>query len=271
MLPDDVAARLRHEARRRGVSVAALVREAVERHLLAPSRGEPLSFFAIGEGGPTDARNASTTTSHIGQAPSAAPLMIVGAGLVVPRTGGGSRTSSTTPISDSASSTPPSSRPANDSANARGYESRRSFAGSRSGCGDDDGRAALAEDLVRLLRAAILASARAAAAATSSLTASASCSRRSPSTSRPSSSKRVGACLTATSYRDLHESSSRQVLPAQPLVESLPPALRAWTRLLRAHATTTRLLSAQLHAEHGMTSSTTTRRSRCSRGQRGRG
>ena len=31
------------------------------------------------------------------------------------------------------------------------------------------------------------------------------------------------------------------------------PAVRAWTRLLRAHAATTRLLSAQLHEEHGLT------------------
>jgi DNA-binding MarR family transcriptional regulator len=31
------------------------------------------------------------------------------------------------------------------------------------------------------------------------------------------------------------------------------PAVRAWTRLLRAHAATTRLLSAQLQEEHGLT------------------
>lgn len=55
MFPDDVETRLRLEARRRGVPVAAVVREAVERHLLAPEPGGPLSFFAIGEGGPPDA------------------------------------------------------------------------------------------------------------------------------------------------------------------------------------------------------------------------
>jgi DNA-binding MarR family transcriptional regulator len=33
----------------------------------------------------------------------------------------------------------------------------------------------------------------------------------------------------------------------------MPPAVRAWTRLLRAHATTTRLLNARLQAEHGLT------------------
>jgi DNA-binding MarR family transcriptional regulator len=32
-----------------------------------------------------------------------------------------------------------------------------------------------------------------------------------------------------------------------------PPAVRAWTRLLRAHAATTRLLSAELQAAHGLT------------------
>jgi DNA-binding MarR family transcriptional regulator len=40
-------------------------------------------------------------------------------------------------------------------------------------------------------------------------------------------------------------------LPA-PTTE-IPPAVRAWTRLLRAHATTTRELNAQLQAEHGLT------------------
>lgn len=35
--------------------------------------------------------------------------------------------------------------------------------------------------------------------------------------------------------------------------EAAPPAVRAWTRLLRAHAATTRLLSAELQAEHGLT------------------
>ena len=40
-----------------------------------------------------------------------------------------------------------------------------------------------------------------------------------------------------------------QVLPTQ----EIPAAVRAWTRLLRAHATATRLLSADLHKEHGLT------------------
>jgi DNA-binding MarR family transcriptional regulator len=42
-----------------------------------------------------------------------------------------------------------------------------------------------------------------------------------------------------------------QVLPAQ--TSDAPPAVQAWTRLLRAYATTTRLLSAQLQAQHGLT------------------
>ena len=36
-------------------------------------------------------------------------------------------------------------------------------------------------------------------------------------------------------------------------IESVTPAVQAWTRLLRAHASTTRLLSARLQAEHGLT------------------
>jgi hypothetical protein len=55
MFPDDVEARLRLEARRRGVPLAQIVREAVERDLPAPEAGKPLSFFGVGEGGPADA------------------------------------------------------------------------------------------------------------------------------------------------------------------------------------------------------------------------
>jgi len=55
MFPDEVEARLRLEARRRGVSIAAVVREAVEHHLPSPQPGRPLSFFGVGEGGPGDA------------------------------------------------------------------------------------------------------------------------------------------------------------------------------------------------------------------------
>ena len=55
MLPDEVSARLRLEARARGVSVAEIVREAVVLHLPLDEPGVPLSFFAAGEGGSADA------------------------------------------------------------------------------------------------------------------------------------------------------------------------------------------------------------------------
>jgi DNA-binding MarR family transcriptional regulator len=38
-----------------------------------------------------------------------------------------------------------------------------------------------------------------------------------------------------------------------PTTEEVPVAVRAWTRLLRAHASTTRLLSAELQNDHGLT------------------
>ncbi|HLB03715.1 MAG TPA: CopG family transcriptional regulator, partial [Gaiellaceae bacterium] len=53
MLSDDTAARVEHEARRRGVSVAAVVREAVERHL-QPPQARRLPFVGIGEGALAD-------------------------------------------------------------------------------------------------------------------------------------------------------------------------------------------------------------------------
>lgn len=53
MLPDDLLARLRHEAKRRGTSVAEVVRVAVERELTEPRRRE-LSIFAIGSSGVRD-------------------------------------------------------------------------------------------------------------------------------------------------------------------------------------------------------------------------
>jgi DNA-binding MarR family transcriptional regulator len=43
-------------------------------------------------------------------------------------------------------------------------------------------------------------------------------------------------------------------LPTQTSVDQqAPPAVRAWTRLLRAHASTTRLLSAELQSDHALT------------------
>ena len=41
---------------------------------------------------------------------------------------------------------------------------------------------------------------------------------------------------------------------SEQVLESVtPPAVRAWTRLLRAHSTTTRLFNTQLLADHGLT------------------
>ena len=42
-------------------------------------------------------------------------------------------------------------------------------------------------------------------------------------------------------------------MSAQAQAIETPQAVQAWTRLLRAHATATRLLSAQLQEEHGLT------------------
>jgi DNA-binding MarR family transcriptional regulator len=46
---------------------------------------------------------------------------------------------------------------------------------------------------------------------------------------------------------------STQLTATQPVPAEIPPAVRAWARFLRAHATTTRLLNAQLQREHGLT------------------
>lgn len=54
MLPEEVDARLRLEARRRGVSIADVAREAIEQHLPSTASAGRLSFFAVGEGGPPD-------------------------------------------------------------------------------------------------------------------------------------------------------------------------------------------------------------------------
>jgi hypothetical protein len=61
MLPDEVDARLRLEARRRGVSVAQVARDAIERELPPPPDGR-LGFFAVGEGSP---RNASERVDEL--------------------------------------------------------------------------------------------------------------------------------------------------------------------------------------------------------------
>jgi len=54
IVADDVDARLRLEARRRGSSISAVVRAAIDRHLPHPSPDGHLSFFSVGEGSPAD-------------------------------------------------------------------------------------------------------------------------------------------------------------------------------------------------------------------------
>ena len=66
MLPDDVLASLRQEARRRGMSVAEIVREAVEGHMNEPRKPRELAFFAVGEGGPPD--GAERVDEHVAAA-----------------------------------------------------------------------------------------------------------------------------------------------------------------------------------------------------------
>lgn len=54
MLPDELDARIRLEARRRGVSIADVAREAIEQHVAGAVPTGRLGFFAIGEGSPVD-------------------------------------------------------------------------------------------------------------------------------------------------------------------------------------------------------------------------
>jgi predicted transcriptional regulator len=52
-LPDDLDARLRHEAQRRGMTISEVTREAIEAHI---GQGRPRRLLAIGAGrsGQTD-------------------------------------------------------------------------------------------------------------------------------------------------------------------------------------------------------------------------
>lgn len=55
VLPDDLDTQLRYEARRRGVSMTELAREAITEYLVqATGEGEDLSIFDLGDGGATD-------------------------------------------------------------------------------------------------------------------------------------------------------------------------------------------------------------------------
>ena len=77
LFPDDVEARLRLEARRRGVPMAEVVREAVERHLPAPEPGRPLSFFGVGKGGPRGDSERVDEYVQRARPPASARLMLV--------------------------------------------------------------------------------------------------------------------------------------------------------------------------------------------------
>jgi len=53
-LPDDLDARLRHEAERRGITISQLTREAIELHLQAPGPRRRLLAAGAGSSGRDD-------------------------------------------------------------------------------------------------------------------------------------------------------------------------------------------------------------------------
>jgi plasmid stability protein len=66
MLPDELDARLRYEARRRGVSIADLAREAIGAYLPTPPEDQPLSFIGLGDGdGAPVARSAEDHLAEV--------------------------------------------------------------------------------------------------------------------------------------------------------------------------------------------------------------
>ena len=54
LIPDELDARLRLEAARRGVSLAEVSREALEAYLAQQSALGALGFFSVGDGAPDD-------------------------------------------------------------------------------------------------------------------------------------------------------------------------------------------------------------------------
>lgn len=54
VVPDDLNLRLQHERRRRDVSVAAVVREALESYLGAPGSPQEIPFAGVGRSGRGD-------------------------------------------------------------------------------------------------------------------------------------------------------------------------------------------------------------------------
>lgn len=59
MLPDEVDTRLRYAARRRGVPLAELAREAIVQYLADAEPDDDLGFFDLGESDVTDGARAA--------------------------------------------------------------------------------------------------------------------------------------------------------------------------------------------------------------------
>ncbi|WP_227993700.1 CopG family transcriptional regulator [Pseudactinotalea sp. HY160] len=68
-LPDALDARLRHEAERRGTTIAEISREALEAYLGGPSTGRRLGAAAAGRSGRSDVseRIEEILASEVGQ------------------------------------------------------------------------------------------------------------------------------------------------------------------------------------------------------------
>jgi hypothetical protein len=65
MLPDDLSDRLRYEARRRGVSIADVAREAISAYLPEPDADRPLSFVGLGDGADDDAERLDAEVARL--------------------------------------------------------------------------------------------------------------------------------------------------------------------------------------------------------------
>jgi DNA-binding MarR family transcriptional regulator len=59
-------------------------------------------------------------------------------------------------------------------------------------------------------------------------------------------------CIIEDANKSTEEKLTTQVFSEQAILEAVPSAVRAWTRLLRAHAAATRLLNTRLQSEHGL-------------------
>jgi DNA-binding MarR family transcriptional regulator len=62
----------------------------------------------------------------------------------------------------------------------------------------------------------------------------------------------VESCIIDSATKCSEDKLTAQVFPEQQISTDVPPAVRAWTRLLRAHGAATRLLNAELQSEHGL-------------------